>query len=123
MRRLSRRVMFLYNRYFPRRNPKRRNEMIEEICALPGEKYKPHGISAEDHADYSAKYPEITGKLGLRIAKPEDIPIAEDPDPSATMGVSLIEAIEAGHKRKLKKRRKTAEADADAAGSGGKAQA
>ena len=75
-------LLYLYNRCCPRGSAGWSRDLFDEICALSGQKYTIDGITPEQHADYSAKYHEMTKVLGLNLAPPEAVPIAKKPDPA-----------------------------------------
>ena len=88
-------LMYLYNHLIPLGDPRRDDDLIEAIRALPGQKYEIAGISAEEHADYAQKYPEMTGDLGLTIASPEEVPISEAPDQHFLLLQRILQLAEA----------------------------
>lgn len=74
------RAMYLYNLRNPIGSGRRRPLEIEQLCALPGQKYQIDGLRPHEIRDYAAKRTEVEAKLGFRLIPPEDIPVAPQMD-------------------------------------------
>lgn len=94
------RLFYLYNSFYPMGHPERKPPLVKAIRELPGEKYKIAGITPEEHADYTEKYPEMTSELGLKLAPPEEVPIAAEADAVAARMRQVINQIGAARRKK-----------------------
>lgn len=74
------RAMYLYNLQNPLGSGRRRPHEIEQLCALPGQKYRIDGLRPHEIRDYAVKRSEVEAKLGFRLIPPQDIPVARQID-------------------------------------------
>lgn len=89
------RLYFLYNRLVRQGRVKRSKEIEDMIRAVPGEKYRIKGVTEEEQAEYATLYQEMTETIGLNLMPPDQLPIADVPDPIHSVTSEIIEQLKA----------------------------
>lgn len=75
------RAMYLYNLQKPLGSGQRSPRRIQELCALPGDKYRIAGLRPHEIRDYGKKRAEVAQMLGFDLTPPENMPISPSLDP------------------------------------------
>ncbi|SMO42310.1 hypothetical protein SAMN06265173_102140 [Thalassovita litoralis] len=75
------RAMYLYNLQKPLGSGQRSPRRIQELCALPGDKYRIAGLRPHEIRDYGKKRAEVAQKLGFDLTPPENMPMSPSLDP------------------------------------------